>query len=66
MADENPSRAVPDAGKESPSEPSPLKDRGPAPPALPELQAPQKHRNSDRRRGGAGWRHFFVALPEQL
>ena len=34
MADENPSQAVPDAGKESPNDPSPLKDRGPAPPAL--------------------------------
>ncbi len=41
MADENPSQAVPDAGKESPSEPSPLKDRGPAPPA---------YRRSKRRR----------------
>ena len=41
MADENPSQAVPDAGKEFPNEPSPLKDRAPAPPA---------HRRSKRRR----------------
>jgi membrane fusion protein (multidrug efflux system) len=33
MADENPPRSVPDAGKESTSDPSPLTDRGYAPPA---------------------------------
>ncbi len=63
MADENPSQAVPDAGL---NDPSPLKDRGPAPPA---------RRRSKRRRnvviligrpGRAGWRHFFVALLGQL
>ena len=41
MADENPSHSAPDAGKEFPNEPSPLKDRAPAPPA---------HRRSKRRR----------------
>ena len=41
MADENLSHSAPDAAKESPAEPSPLKDRAPTPPA---------HRRSKRRR----------------
>jgi membrane fusion protein (multidrug efflux system) len=42
MADENPSRSVPDAGKESPVDPSPLKDRNYTPPAR---QNPKGRRN---------------------
>jgi len=42
MADENPSRSVPDAGKESPVDPSPLKDRNYTPPAR---QNPKRRRN---------------------
>ena len=45
MADENPPRSVPDAGKESPIEPSPSKTGAYAPPVAQEFQAPQKHRD---------------------
>src|SRR5712692_8718974 len=42
MADENPPRSVPDAGKESPIEPSPLTDRVSTPPAS---RSPKRRRN---------------------
>jgi membrane fusion protein (multidrug efflux system) len=42
MADENPPRSVPDAGKESPIEPSPLTDTVYAPPAY---RSPKRRRN---------------------
>jgi len=42
MADENPPRSMPDTGKESTSDPSPLADRGYAPPARPN---PKRRRN---------------------
>ena len=42
MADENPPRSIPDTGKESTSDPSPLADRGYAPPARPN---PKRRRN---------------------
>jgi membrane fusion protein (multidrug efflux system) len=42
MADENPPRSMPDTGKESPSDASPLADRGYTPPARPN---PKRRRN---------------------
>ena len=66
MADENPPRSVPDSGKESSTDPSPLTDRGYTPPA---------RRNPKLRRNIAilivvlvvlVGRRVFVALSQQL
>ena len=49
MAEENPPRSVPEAGKESSADSSPLADRDRTAPVRRSFQAPQKHRDSGRR-----------------